>query len=54
LEFLRRLNRITGVSLPEDAIARRPSIPLSAFRDEAALSQFLEVLDWAVQEIQAS
>ena len=54
LELLRRFNAIPGVSIPADAIARYPSIPLSLLTDEAALKQFLEVLDWAVDEIKAS
>ena len=53
-ELLSRLNAIAGVSLPDDAIARRPGIPLSALKDETALKQFLEVFDWVVQEIQAT
>jgi hypothetical protein len=53
-ELLNRLNAIAGVSLPDDAIARRPGIPLSALKDEPALKQFFEILDWVVQEIQAA
>ncbi|MCP4536171.1 MAG: hypothetical protein GY832_03405 [Chloroflexi bacterium] len=52
-ELLARLNAIPGVSLPDDAIARRPGIPLSTLADESALQQFLHVFDWVVQEIKA-
>jgi hypothetical protein len=52
-ELLNRLNAIEGVLLPDDAIARRPGIPLSALEDEATLSQFLAIFDWVIQEIQA-
>lgn len=53
-ELLHRLNEITGVNLPADRITGRPSFPLSALNDEAALKQFLEVLDWFVQEVKAT
>lgn len=49
--LLTRLNAIPGISLPEEAIAKRPGIPLSALHDEEALRQFLEVFDWFVEEI---
>lgn len=52
LEALQRLNAINGVYLPEDAISRRPTIPLSALRDDTALKQFLATFDWFIQEIQ--
>lgn len=51
LELVRRCNKIKGVNIPEDAINRRPGIPLSVFTDDAALKQFLNILDWAVQKI---
>jgi hypothetical protein len=51
LELLRRLNQIPGVSLPEEAITGRPSIPISTFKDEPTLDQFLKVLNWVVKEI---
>ncbi len=54
LELLSRLNAIPGVDIPDDAITRFPSIRLSTLKDEAVLKQFLEVLDWCVQEIKAS
>ncbi len=54
LDLLRRLNQIPGASIQEDAISRRPSIPLSVLGDENCLKQFLAALDWAVQEIEAS
>ena len=53
-ELLGRLNTIEGVSIPEDAIARRPSIPLAVFADETRLAKFLKVYEWFVQEIQAA
>ncbi len=53
-ELLDRLNHIPGVDLPADAITRRPNIFLSVFREESVLKQFLETLDWMVQEIKTS
>jgi hypothetical protein len=54
LELLRRLNEMSGVAIPADAITRFPSITLSTLKDEVILQQFLETLDWVVQEIKAS
>src|SRR5262249_22914072 len=48
LEFLRRLNGISGVKIPEDAIERRPSIPLSVLTNDTALKEFISALDWYV------
>ena len=50
-ELLGRLNAIEGVSLGEEAITRRPGIPLAAFRNEATLRQLLDAFDWVIQEI---
>jgi hypothetical protein len=47
------LNAIEGVSLPEDAITRRPSVPLETLKGEA-LDRFLEVFEWMLEEIRAS
>ncbi len=54
MELLHRLNGIPGVDLPADRITGRPIFPLSVLNNEAALSQFLGVLDWFVQEVKAS
>jgi hypothetical protein len=53
LELLRRLNELPGVIIPTDAIARRPSFPLTMLQNETALQQFLMTFDWVIQEIQA-
>lgn len=45
------LNRIQGVSIPEDKISGEPPILLSIFKEEAKLEQFLKILDWLVEEI---
>jgi hypothetical protein len=54
LELRDRLNRIPGVQIPADAITRRPSIPLALLTTEAALKDFLAVLDWYVAEVKAA
>lgn len=51
LELLERLNAIPGVSIPADAIGRRPSIPLSILAEEGRLNRFLDVFDWYLREI---
>jgi hypothetical protein len=53
-ELLDRLNGIAGVSLPDEAINRRPGIPLSVLRDESALMQFTAAFDWFIEEIRSA
>jgi hypothetical protein len=53
-ELLDRLNQIPGFDIPTDAISRRPNVYLSLLKDENSLKQFLETLDWVVQEIKKS
>jgi hypothetical protein len=50
-ELLNRFNEIPGVSIPTDAITRRPSIPLSTLKDEPVFKQFLGILDYIIEEI---
>jgi hypothetical protein len=46
-ELRRRLNKIQGVSITDDALTRRPSIPLALLAsDPQALSDLVETLDW--------
>lgn len=42
---------IPGIELPEDALRRRPSFPLTPLVDADARRRFLDVLDWVVEEI---
>ncbi len=53
-EILNRLNQIPGFNIPADAINRFPKVELSVLQNEDSLKQFLEVLDWVVQEIKKS
>lgn len=53
-ELLHRLNEIPGVAIPADRINGVPAFALSTLGDEAALTKFLEVFDWFVQEVKAT
>lgn len=53
-EMLAKLNAIEGISIPADAIRRRPGVPLAALTDETALDQFLAVFDWFIAEVKKS
>ena len=53
LELRDRLNKISRVEIPADAITRRPSIPLAVLTDDVALKAFLGVLDWYIAEVKA-
>jgi hypothetical protein len=50
-ELRARLNEIRGIAIPPDGLERRPSFSLAALCDDAAMKQFLAVLDWMVAEI---
>jgi hypothetical protein len=54
LEWRDRLNQIAGANLPVDAISRRPSIPLQVLADDAAMRQFMAVLDWLIAEVKTA
>lgn len=50
-ELLDRLNQIPDFDIPVDAIVRFPKVDLSALKNGDSLKQFLDVLDWVVQEV---
>jgi len=52
-EFLRRLNGIAGLSIPEDAITRTPSVRLALLAVPEALDSFKGVLDWFCETVRA-
>lgn len=53
-EFLRRINEIAGVSLPEDAITRFPSIDLDLLAaSPEALDSFKGTLQWFCETVRA-
>ncbi len=53
-ELLLRLDENPGISLSAQAKKKWPYILLTSLNGEAALKQFLEVLDWFVQEVRES
>ncbi|CAN5684022.1 hypothetical protein BH24ACT18_BH24ACT18_21830 [soil metagenome] len=53
-ELVLRLDEIPGVSLAAQAKKKWAYIKLTSLNEEAALKQFLEVLDWFVQEVKAT
>lgn len=53
-EFLRRLNEIRDVSIAEDAVTRRPKIPLALLAaDQEALDSLKGVLDWFCETVRS-
>lgn len=50
-ELIRRLNQVPGISVDEEKLNQRPSIPLSQFTDPNVLNQFFQVLLWFKEEI---
>jgi hypothetical protein len=54
LELIRHINEIPGVSIPDSAIDRNPTIPLTVLGDQRAVDALLKALDWAVQEIRST
>ena len=52
-EFLRRLNEIFGVSMPDDAISRRPRIDLQTLTNPEALQRLFDALNWMVAQVKA-
>ena len=54
LELLQRLNQLPSVAIPEDAIGRRPTIPLSVLVEQKNTQDFLAVFEWVIEEIKAS
>ena len=53
-ELLDRLNVIPDVTLDPKRIAKYPSLPFVALRDEQALLTFFQAFEWAIATIQDS
>ncbi len=51
MALLHRLNELPNISLPTDAITRRPSITLSSLTDPSVLQRFLDIFIWVMDEI---
>jgi hypothetical protein len=54
LELLRQLNQIDGVSIPVSTTERYPTIALTTLSRGGSLKQFCGILDWVVEEINAT
>jgi hypothetical protein len=50
---MERLNAIEGIALQDDALARRPSIPLSNL-DAAGIKRLQQAFEWVLAEINAT
>jgi hypothetical protein len=48
---LSRLNAIKGITIPDDAIARRPNIWLTSLADVGTLEQLKQAFAWVLEEI---
>ena len=51
IEFLRRLNEIPGINLPQDSIDKFPNILLSTLAVSDALAQFLKTIGWSIDQV---
>jgi hypothetical protein len=50
-EWLHRINAISRMNLPEDAVSRWPIIPLGELSDDIRLRAFLAAADWLVGKL---
>lgn len=50
IQLLNKFNEIPGVDLPLDSINRRPTIPLSLFRDSSSYDKLIGVLEWMLNK----
>ncbi len=53
-ELMTRLNAIPGVDIREDALERRPNVPLSVLAQGGNVVRFLDVFSWVTETIDAS
>lgn len=51
---MKRLNSIKGVSLPSEALATWAGFPLSVLKLETGFQNFVETINWAINEIKSS
>jgi hypothetical protein len=49
-ELQQRLNAISGVDIPDEAIAKRPGFPVEILTDHRSLHAFLAVMDWSFEQ----
>jgi hypothetical protein len=51
LELLNRLNKIKGVSIPDEKITKRPSISMDLLFEESEYQKFIDAYQWYFDEI---
>ncbi len=51
LELLKKLNSISGVTLTENTISKRPNISLDLLKDQKSLELFFDAFNWMIQQI---
>ena len=54
LELLRKLNAIEGIHIPEDRIAKAPSVKLADLAAPGRVDEFLRIYEWMIKEIAKS
>ena len=54
LSLLEKLNKIEGVNIPKDAIAKRPPISLRILDNQEKINQFLDAFNWYLDVIKQS
>jgi hypothetical protein len=54
LEFLKRLNAIPGMDLPNDVIRRCPSVSLAVLESEPSRAKLFEALEWFLSEARST
>ena len=52
--FASRLNTIPGVVIPSDELTKRPSFDLALLKERTALAQFLDAVEWFVEQIKSA
>ena len=52
--FASRLHTIPGVVIPSDELTKRPSFDLALLKERTALAQFLDAVEWFVEQIKSA
>lgn len=50
-DLQQRLNKVPGVSIPNDALMRRPTIRLKEIAEKKSVDQLLGVFDWFIEQL---
>lgn len=53
-ELRLKLNRISGVEIPEDRLGGKPQFPLKLLVGDDALAEFKEIMSWAKSQVRES